>query len=122
MKKISLIVGIMTLLAGCSAPAPKQELLKENARSQLIHSYCYQYRYGSYSAEKNDDLAKLWCEQGAELGIASSQVLLAELYLAGLSVDKDLDKAKYWYQQAAKQQHPHAQKMLVHLGEKTISE
>lgn len=107
---------IGAVLVGCAAPlqAPLRESPVQLGEPQLIHDYCYLYVYGEQQDQRR---AQTWCQQGADRGVASSQVLLAELYFFGIGVERDLFRALHWYQLAAQQGHAHAQFMLHHLYE-----
>ena len=80
------------------------------------HKLCYSYIYGENNLQVNYEKAYKWCSISASHNTSSSQTLLAELYLNGNGVEKDLIKAAEFYEKAALQDHVHAQLMvfLVH--------
>ena len=93
------------LCAGCAA-SPKTDDVS------AAHKACYSYIYGENGFEKNYEKAFEWCTTAAEFGVNSAQTLLAELYLQGNGVKKDLETAAAWYEKAALQGHFHAQMMV----------
>lgn len=55
------------------------------------------------------DVALNWWEQAAEQGLADAQHDLAQQYLLGELIEKDLDTAADWYEAAANQDHTPSQ-------------
>nr|WP_255443239.1 MULTISPECIES: tetratricopeptide repeat protein [unclassified Pseudoxanthomonas] len=76
-----------------------------------IHALCYRYIYGD-KAPLDYAEAHNWCAQGAVRGGASSQTLLAELFLLGKGGPAKPERAYHWYLEAADQDHVHALFML----------
>jgi TPR repeat protein len=75
------------------------------------HNSCYSYIYGENGFPLNYEKAYKWCSIAADYKIPSAQTLLAELYLDGNGVTKNLVVAANLYKKAASQGHPHAQLM-----------
>ena len=74
----------------------------------------------AYFSRRNYAEAVKWYRQAAELGDPFSQYTLANLYVDGNGVDKNLTEAKKWYQKAAEHGHAEAIKKIYELG--TIAE
>ena len=77
----------------------------------------YQFDLGNYSE------ALKWYRRGAELGDISSQTHLAEMYLEGWGVERDLQQALRWYQPAANQRYPLAEYkigLIYQRGDRTV--
>ena len=114
---ISSSLLIFVLAAIGSGQALDRKELERRASGDdrdAIHSLCYSQLYGE-GLPKNPRQAFHWCKMGAELGISSSQTLLAEMYRFGIYVKKDDAIARQWYEAAAQQGHIHAQFMLGRL-------
>lgn len=58
------------------------------------------YNFGSYGIEKDQKKSFEYYEKGAELGENKSKAALADFYIEGKLVEKDLDKARSLYQEA----------------------
>jgi len=95
----------LALCVGC-ATIPKTDDLS------VAHNACYSYIYGENGFELNYEKAFEWCTTAASLGGDSAQTLLAELYLQGNGVTKNLETAATLYEKAALQGHVHAQMMV----------
>ncbi len=106
-KQISVLL-LITLISGCSTISDKQD-------PSVVHNSCYSYMYGVNGFPLDYKKALGWCSQGAEMGIPSSQTLLAEIYAYGHGLDQDLELAGKYYLQAANQNHLHAQLMVFQL-------
>ncbi len=114
------LIAAALLLAGCATASrsarhdqPLDDVLRAAAAgdADAIHDLCYRTKYGRKAAQ---DFAQAlsWCTKGAQLGVDSSQVLLAELYLRGEGVTADETVGQHWFEAAAEQGHRHAQLML----------
>lgn len=82
----------------------------------LAHAGVDTQSYSAYAAYKSGDYAKaerLW-RDAAERGSTDAMINIANLYVQGQGVDRDLGRAADWYRQAAEAGDPVAQ---VHLGE-----
>jgi TPR repeat protein len=100
------ILAFVFIVSACSSTSTKTEDI------DVAHSACYSYIYGENGFELNYQKAFEWCSTAASLGGASAQTLLAELYLEGNGVEKNLVKAAELYEKAALQNHVHAQLMM----------
>lgn len=84
------------------------EPAKENYRSSKL-TYGKQENikgeafFNDYLNEQRFEKAFSFFEQSAELGFAKGQVNLAEMYINGQFVDKDLNKAAFWLKRASLQ-------------------
>jgi TPR repeat protein len=58
------------------------------------------YNFGSYGIERDQKKSFEYYEKGAELGENKSKAALADFYIEGKLVEKDLDKARSLYQEA----------------------
>lgn len=114
-------IGLL-LLAGCATtnhttvemhdmPLTVVKAKALEGDGEAIHDLCYRYIYGRKAA-RNYTEAREWCSKGADLGIDSSQTLLAEIYYFGHGVPVDYVAARRWYGAAADQGHEHALVML----------
>lgn len=113
---ILLAILLLAFNAGCSSRSVGSNVMKtEPGEDRLVHSYCYQYLYGSIAHAVNYGKAFHWCQLGSERKISASQVLLAEMYFLGLHVDQDYLMAHDVYLLAAHQGHAHAQWMLYQM-------
>ncbi len=77
----------------------------------------YQFDLGNYSE------ALKWYRRGAELGDISSQTHLAEMYLEGWGVERNLQQALRWYEPAANQRYPLAEYkigLIYQRGDRTV--
>lgn len=116
---------VLALLVGC-ATTPREsadiheqrvEIVRAkalNGNEEAIHDLCYRYVYGR-NAKLDYAEALAWCTKGAEMGIDSSQTLLAEIYYSGYGVPIDYEAARRWYSAAADQGHEHALLMLYYI-------
>jgi len=94
------------IVSGCSSTPTKTNDV------DVAHNACYSYIYGENGFELNYQKAFEWCSIASNLGRASAQTLLAELYLQGNGVEKNLVVAAGLYKKAALQNHVHAQLMV----------
>lgn len=100
------ILAFVFIVSACSSTPTKTVDL------EVAHNACYSYIYGENGFELNYQKAFEWCSIASNLGGPSSQTLLAELYLKGNGVQKNLIKAAELYEKAALQNHAHAQFMM----------
>lgn len=98
-------------LAQEAKPAPEQLLaLRTEARS---------YEHGEGVARNPARAINLYCE-GARLGDSEAQYSLGWIYANGRGTARDDALAAYFFGLAAKQGHPHAERMLRYVGD-TVS-
>ena len=68
----------------------------------------------SRSRNKDDyEIAVYWMEQAANQGKAGAQNELANFYMEGIVVEKDIEKAVYWHQKAAEQGYAYSSRELA---------
>jgi TPR repeat protein len=79
---------------------------KKDYYKRLPHSYFYLgviYQYGEGGVKQDYKKAFQLFKKAADLGYASAQFGLAELYRYGDGVKKDVQTAVFWYKEAIKQ-------------------
>lgn len=93
---------------------------KDDPWAQYVLGICYLYAYNNKSSygrnatKEETELALKYLSKAAESGVAKAQAKLADLYLKGDKVQKDLNKAISLYEKAARQNDI---KVLVPLGD-----
>jgi uncharacterized protein len=122
--KIYYLLFVSFLLVGCASvpadtdvhelPLSSAKKLARAGNKEAVHDLCYRFIYGR-GAQLDYQQAIKWCNQGAALGVDSSQTLLAEIYYFGHGTPIDYAQALSWYQAAAAQDHPHALLMLYYM-------
>lgn len=82
--------------------------LSKGSNESLVHRMCYGHSYGEHGVPQNYPAAKMWCQYGVDLRVASSMTLLAEHYELGRTEPIDLGAARALYEKAAALDHPFA--------------
>jgi len=101
----------LILISGCSS-TPSNNYDGFNS----AHDACYSFIYGKNDVIKSYDKAFKWCEIGSNKEKNnSSTTLLAELYLLGNGVEKNILKATELYIKSANTGHTHAQLMIYYI-------
>ena len=80
-------------------PTTPEEMLKRGE----------EYYYGSNGNAQDYALAAEWYRKAADLGHATAQYNLGQMYLDGVGVEKDLEQAAQWFLKAANQGDANAQ-------------
>ena len=88
-----------------------EDIQNQLRRSMVNFAYC---REGErLHSDENYESAFYWFKKAADMGLSSSQRILAFCYENGEGVEKDFSKAVYWYQKAAEAGESGAQNNLA---------
>lgn len=119
MKKIILILIMLLLCSGVALAESTEDFTAEiikkakagDAESQRLLGYMYWL--GTEDVDQDDDDAFDWLEQAAEQGDVIAQKAVADFYLLGTGVYRDLEQSFIWMQRAAEQGDAEAQTRLA---------